>query len=251
MSDVSSSKLAAALDDLVTANRILATERIVDAFGHISCRHPERPDRFFMSRARAPNCVELDDLMEFDLACNPIDARGRMPYLERFIHGALYESRAEVKSVIHSHSHAIIPYGVTGAALRPITNQTAVIGSEVSAWDSRTRFGDTNMLVSNLEMGRDLARTAGNNLCCLMRGHGCVVASGSIRNAVYVAIALVQNAELQTASAALGEINFLTEGEVKLVNEMMDGLDDKPLGGRERAWEYWCVRAGMPYRGLA
>ena len=76
------------LEDLVIANRILAHEGVVDGFGHVSLRHPQRPDRFFMSRSRSPELVTRDDIMEFDLDCNPIDQRGRVMYGERPIHGA-------------------------------------------------------------------------------------------------------------------------------------------------------------------
>ena len=52
---------------LVAANRILANENVVDAFGHVSIRHPDDPDRYVMSRSRAPELVELEDLMEYDV----------------------------------------------------------------------------------------------------------------------------------------------------------------------------------------
>src|SRR5512140_313063 len=96
-SKVPMSKLDTLLDELVTANRILAREEVVDSFGHISVRHPDRPDRFFLSRARAPDCIEREDLMEFTLDGNPVEAGGRQPYLERFIHGATYELRPDVQ----------------------------------------------------------------------------------------------------------------------------------------------------------
>ena len=102
------------IEDLVVANRILATEDIVDAFGHISVRHPKDPDRYFLSRSRAPQCVETDDIMEFTLEGDPIEPRGRAPYFERFIHGAIYQMRPDAMSVIHSHSRAVIPFGVLG-----------------------------------------------------------------------------------------------------------------------------------------
>lgn len=245
-----SDRVAATVEDLVAANRILAHEGIIDAFGHISARHPENPQRYLLSRARAPLCIEAGDIMEFELDGLPVDSRGRMPFLERFIHGAAYELRPHVHSVIHNHSQAVIPFSVTSEPLRPLTSEGAVIGHCVPTWDTRTVFGETNMLVSNLEMGRDLARTMGENRCCLMRGHGCVVCGGSIRAAVFTAIALTVNAKLQSATAQFDDAIFLSPGEIDKVNEMMDGLDDKPLAGRERAWEFWCKRAGVAYRPL-
>ena len=109
------SVLSMLLDELVTANRILAREGVVDSFGHVSMRHPDRPDRYILSRARAPQCIEVDDLMEFALDGTAIDPAGRKPYAERFIHGAVYEARTAVRAVVHHHSASVIPFSVTCA----------------------------------------------------------------------------------------------------------------------------------------
>src|SRR5438093_12632339 len=109
--------LAQTFDELVTANRILAREGVVDSFGHVSIPHPDRPDRYILSRARAPECIEIEDLMEFALDGTAIDPAGRKPYAERFIHGAVYQARAEVRAVVHHHSPSVIPFSITAAPL--------------------------------------------------------------------------------------------------------------------------------------
>lgn len=228
-----------ALRELALANRILAHEGVVDAFGHVSIRHPQRAERFFMSRSRSPELVTVADLMEFELDGTPVDSRGRTPYSERFIHGAIFEKRADVHSVIHNHSHAVIPYGITPVKLRPVLHVGAAIGDEVPVWDIRRKFGDTNMLVVNVEQGRDLAATLGANRVALMRGHGCAVAGKTLREAVFTAIYLQVNAMLQSAALALSaEVQYLSPGELARTKEMLSqqiGLD--------RAWEYWTMRA--------
>src|SRR5438105_8807347 len=163
------------IEELVTANRILARENVVDSFGHISARHPGSPQRYLLSRSRAPDCIEQDDIMEFTLEGSAVDARGRAPYLERFIHGALYEARPDVMAVVHNHSESVIPFGVTGCRIKPIFHMGASIGHEVPVWDSHDRFGDTSLLVENMEMGRDLAKLMGGGATSLMRGHGATV----------------------------------------------------------------------------
>ncbi len=230
-----------ALDELVTANRILAREGVVDSFGHVSIRHPDRPDRFIQSRARAPECIEVDDLMEFSCDGTPIGPAGRQPYAERFIHGAVYEARPEVRAVVHHHSPSVIPFGVTGAPLSPIMHMCAGIGTRIPTWDSRTSFGDTNLLVTNVEMARELAAALGLRPVVLMRGHGCVVAGTSLREVVFNSIYLQLNADLQMKANQLGEITFLSEGEVAAV------LRTRSSFTFERAWEFWCRRAGRSY----
>jgi len=236
---------AQTLDELVTANRILAREGVVDSFGHVSIRHPERPERYILSRARAPECIEIDDLMEFSFDSTPIDARGRKPYTERFIHGAMYEARPDVTAVVHHHSPSVIPFGVTGVPLSPVMHMCAGIGVRVPTWDSRTRFGDTNLLVTNAAMATDLARALGDRPVILMRGHGCVVAGASLREVVFNSIYLQLNADLQMKAQALGDITFLSDGEVAAI------LRTRGSFTYERAWEFWCRRAGRPYDARA
>jgi ribulose-5-phosphate 4-epimerase/fuculose-1-phosphate aldolase len=233
------------LEDLVIANRILAREGVVDGFGHISMRHPERADRFFMSRSRSPELVVLDDIMEFDLDCNPIDQRGRIMYGERPIHGAIYQHRSDVGSVVHNHAHEVIPYSVTKVPMRQIIHTAGGMGHEVPVWDIRHEFGDTDLLVRTLDQGRSLARSLGDNAAALMRGHGCVVTGKTVRDAVRIAVYLMVNARLQTEAMRFGEVTFLSENEIVATAEMSAST----LAGN-RVWEYWVRRSGYLSNGM-
>lgn len=234
-------------DDLVAASRILAAQGVCDAFGHISARNPDNPDTYFLSCARAPQLVERDDIMEFSFDGTPVGGDTRKPFLERFIHGSLYEARPDVHSVVHSHSRSVLPFTVTPARLRPLVHSCATIGREVPVWDAQTRFGDTNLLIANAEMGRDFATVMADGRSALMRGHGSTVVGGSIREAVYTAVYLEVNASLQIQASALGPITFLTDGEIETIQSRLS--DAKPGEGYDRAWQYWCRQAGIEPRG--
>jgi HCOMODA/2-hydroxy-3-carboxy-muconic semialdehyde decarboxylase len=145
-------------------------------------------------------------------------------------------------SVVHNHSESVIPFGVTGSKIRPVFHMGAAIGHEVPVWDSHERFGDTALLVENMEMGRDLAKRVGAGATALMRGHGATVAAGDIRQAVYISVYLEVNARLQKQAMDMGEIKFLTAGEVDRVASRTGSY------GINRAWENWCRRAGRPYQ---
>lgn len=233
----------AIVEELVAANRILAAQGVVDAFGHVSARHPQKPDRFLLARSISPELVEANDIMEFTLEGVAVDPRGRKGYLERYIHGGLYEARPDVQSVVHNHSRGVIPFGLTGQKLQPVVHSSGTIGSEVPVWDAREVFGDTDLLVSNVAMGRDLAKAFGGGNCALMRGHGCTVAGKSIREAVYTAFYLEVNAGLQLEASRMGKINFLTPGEIEKVSARL--AQGKPGEGFDRFWEYWRRRAGL------
>lgn len=232
--------LVQVLRRIVIANRILAHEGVVDAYGHISARHPERPDRFLLSRSRSPELVTLDDVLEFGLDGEPIEPDGPPCYAERFIHAAIYEARPDVQSVVHNHAQELIPFAVTGARLRPIFHTASRIGAEVPVWDIREKFGDTNLLVVNIDQGRDLAKALGERRMVLMRGHGCAIGAPDLHAAVTTAIYAQVNARLQMQAMQLGEVTYLAPGEI----ECMEKSAYASTIGSERSWEYLKRRAG-------
>ncbi|MFM8548818.1 MAG: class II aldolase/adducin family protein, partial [Betaproteobacteria bacterium] len=176
------------LEDLVVANRILAGLGVVDGFGHISVRHPDRPDRFFVSRSLAPEMVTVQDIMELDLAGNPVDGDTRRPYLERFIHGEIYAARPDVQSVVHSHAPSVVPFTASSVRLRPICHMGSFLSNSIPNFEIRERFGATDMLVRNREQGAALAQSLGPDTVVLMRGHGFCAVGPTIPVAVFRAV---------------------------------------------------------------
>ena len=234
------SNIEALLRDLVISNHILAREGVTDSLGHVSVRHPDRPDRFFLSCSRSPEFVTLDDIMEYDLDCNPIDQRGRPMFFERSIHGATYQARPDIKSVVHNHAYETIPFGLTRTPLRACVHPACGIGTEVPIWDIRDDFGDTDVLVTNMDRGRAMARGMGKHNSVLLPRHGCVVAGESLKIATLNAVYFKINASLILQSKSLGgEINYLTAGEIELTKKLV--YSDNAV---TRMWDYWARRCG-------
>ena len=228
-------------EQLVVANRILAHEEVVDAFGHVSLRHPENPHHYIMSRSRAPELVDLEDLMEFELDGKIIDEQGRTPYGERFIHGAVMEARPEINAVVHNHAQEVLPFSLTDIPLKPMIHTASVIGEHIPLWDIRDQFGEnTDMLVRNMEQGRDLSAALENNTCLIMRGHGAVIVGKTLKEAVVTSIYLKINAKIQTSAMAMGNPIPLSPGEIKNTKK----VQLSPLG-LDRMWEAFCLRAGF------
>lgn len=232
--------LDATLTALVIANRILAREDVIDDFGHISVRNPLNPNTYFLSRSRSPAVVTRGDIMEFTLDGELVGDDHRRPYAERHIHGAIYKDRPDVNSVTHHHARSVLPFTMVDIPLRPMFHMASVIGKDIHTWDSQDEFGDTNMLVDSMEMGHSLARTLGNNRVALLRGHGCICAADDIRSVIMISIALKDNAALIQQTRQLGEVTYLTDGEIDMASKML--LSEMPLA---RAWDYWVGRAGF------
>ena len=230
-------------NDLVVANRILANEEVVDAYGHVSLRHPENPNRFFMARSLAPELVSEADIVEHDLDGNAVDGDQRPLYLERFIHGGVYQERPDVVAVVHAHAESILPYAIApDLALRPVIHSGSFIGAHIPVWDIADKFGDTNLLVTSVDQGRDLARTLAANNVALMRGHGFVAAGRSLIDVVRMSIYLPRNARALTTALMLGgSVKYLSPGEIEARNQKAYSPDSPAT---RRAWEYWATRCG-------
>jgi ribulose-5-phosphate 4-epimerase/fuculose-1-phosphate aldolase len=227
---------AALIEDIVIGSRVLADFGVLDGFGHVSARHPTNPNHFLMSRSLAPALVTADDIMEFDLEGNAVDARGRTVFLERFIHSEIYKARPDVMGVVHTHSAGVIPFSVTNVPLRAMFHNPSFLAAGAPVWDIRKDFGETNMLVSDSAKGKSLAKMLGEKSVVLMRGHGDVTVGPSVKMAVFRAYYTDVNAKLQSQAIALGgEINYLTPGE----GEQADKTNFVVL---DRIWNLWSMR---------
>ena len=225
--------------ELAVANRILANEGIIDAFGHISARNPKDPNRYFMPRNLAPELVTEADILEFDLDSNPVAKDAPAAYNERFIHGEIYKQRPDVRAIVHNHSPSVVPFACTGTELHPMFHMSAFIGLGVPIWDIRDAQRGSDMLVRSTYLGDHLARKLAKHPAVLMRGHGSTVVGENLQRAVGRTIYLEQNARMQFQAAVLaggdaGRIVFMDDAEVQ-ANVSWQNYD--------RAWNLWKTRA--------
>jgi len=219
------------INDLVSANHILFKEGVVDGFGHVSVRNERDPERFLLSKSIAPAMVTARDVMEFGMDGEPLNPRGRKPYLERTIHSEIYRARPDVQAIVHSHSPALIPFGITGTSLRPVFHMSGFLGSATPIFEIREAGGPaTDMLIRDRKLGAALARTLGAAPFALMRGHGSVAVGSTLKQVVYRAIYAEVNARLQSEAVRLGTITFLNEQEAANASRTNDGVIDRPWG---------------------
>jgi HCOMODA/2-hydroxy-3-carboxy-muconic semialdehyde decarboxylase len=224
------------LDDIVVGSRILADLGIVDGFGHVSARSPTNPSHFLMARSVAPALVTAEDIMEFDENGEPVDARGRAIFLERFIHAEIYRARPDVMAVVHAHSSGVIPFANSRTQLKPMFHNAAFIGSGAPVWDIAEDFGPTDMLVRNNAIGKSLAKTLGDKAVVLMRGHGDVTVGPAVKVAVFRAYYTDINARMQAQALTLGpDITFLSPEESAKA-------DATNMIIMERVWALWKLR---------
>ena len=223
--------------DIALANRMLAREGVLDAFGHVSARHPDDPGRYLLSRSRSPELIEPADILEYTLDSQPVVPPSQQLYAERVIHGEIYRARPDVMAVVHHHASALMPFCIAGEPFVPVFHLGAACGPTVPFWDQRDEFGDTSLLVVKAEEGASLARALGRHSMVLMRNHGATVVGDHLRQLVFRAIYTCRNAEYQSEAKGLGTERPLTPGEI----EKASVLNAMP-NVTSRTWEYWTVR---------
>lgn len=237
--------LKQAINKLVIANRILATERVLDAYGHVSVRHPNDPKRYLLARSLAPELIEHSDIHEYTLDGHIQNGPGIQPYLERFIHAAVYEARPEVAAVVHSHAPEVLGFTISSVPLRPVFVAASHCGANMPVWDIADRFGDTTLLVSDMAKGRDLAALLEKSKTVLMRGHGFTSAGTTLEEVVRMAIFMPINARMLLDAIQLGgSVKYLSPNEIKLRDELGPGGAEVAL---RRGWEYWAHKAGCAH----
>jgi ribulose-5-phosphate 4-epimerase/fuculose-1-phosphate aldolase len=226
------------LEDLVAAYRVLAEYGVIDAYGHVSVRSPRDPNRYYLARALAPERVQIEDLIEYDLDSRPLEERARESVRERFIHGEIFRSRPEVMAVVHNHSPSVVPFSVTQVAMRPIFHMAAFIGEGLPNFEIRDVQKGTDLLVKTPPLGKALAKTLGAKPAALMRGHGAVVVGENLPRAVGRSVYLELSARMQMQALLLagekGNITYMDDAEVKA---------SVPVQDYNRAWPMWREKA--------
>ena len=222
------------LEDLACAYRILAHHNVIDAYGHVSIRSDKNPNRYYLARHLAPENVRPEDMIEYDLDSNPIDANGRESVRERYIHGEIYKARPEVMSVVHNHSPTVVPFSVTNVTMKALFHMAAFVGDGLPNFDIREAEKGTDLLVKTPYLGQALAKTIGGKPAALMRGHGAVVVGENLPRAVGRSIYLEMSARMQLQAHALagpgGKIDFMDASEVAA---------SVPPQNYNRAWPAW------------
>jgi len=267
---VPDSNLAELYKLLVTANHILHFQHVVDAYGHISVRHPERPEVYIMSGSSAPALVESPaDFIHYNVSdSSPLDPNAKKGYQERYIHGELFKRFPDINCVIHSHSEAVLPYATNGVPMRPAFHIGGFLGTHVPIWDIVQHYekdDPQDMLVNSTKLGGALAskfaertsvqggiRNSPDYNVVLMQNHGFTTLGTSIPQAVYRAVythvnagvqstaIMVRNAHLSNSAiqrSESSELRYLNADQVIACQKMNDKTQERPWALWEREVE--------------
>ncbi|KAJ7450291.1 arad-like aldolase/epimerase [Mycena galericulata] len=247
-----------AVTDLLDASHILHFLDIVDALGHVSVRNPVNSSQFLMSFAIAPALTNSTSIVTYaiqnataiELTFSP-DATIPTGFSERFIHSEIYNQFPEVNAVVHAHTEAILPFA--NQATVPLVAQMSTapaVGAQAPIFDfsnlpASVLVGDTlsDFLVRNVMLGDALANTFVNGSdVVLMANHGMAIRAISVRQAVFNAFYIMQNAKVQFQSILLGGGKA---PEALNAKELIDSVTTATTSLSPRAWNLWAKQVDL------
>jgi ribulose-5-phosphate 4-epimerase/fuculose-1-phosphate aldolase len=222
---------------VATAGRILYQQGLTDYLGHCSARVPGT-DRVVIkpkhsTTVRSPGELGPGDMIVIDLDGNLVEGSDAPP-AECFIHTEIYRARPDVQAVVHTHQRAATLLGVVGADLLPVLHVPAVLtdGGTMPTWPCP-------LLVTDCELGRQLAAELGPAGLCHLQGHGIVSVAADIRRATVTAIALEQLAEANLTILRTGlSPRVITQDELEELRGSVASVDGR--------WAYYVQLLGDP-----
>lgn len=245
----------------ITGSHILHYHGVLDAYGHLSYRHPFNPTVFIMSSSIAPGTIASpDDLIEYHVHdAEPVDSTTtKKGFAERHIHSEVYKRHADITAVVHSHTESVVPYTISGVPLRPCYHMAGFLGLGAGAgppvYDAAEHLrmedddgdgGDVpDLLVRNAHLGAPLAACFDDgSVVALMRGHGLTVVGGGVEEVVGRAVYTMKNASIQTSAMTLQAAAFGGEGGKRglkyLSAEEAKAATQMTRWSVQRPWKLW------------
>ncbi|HMC47011.1 MAG TPA: class II aldolase/adducin family protein [Caballeronia sp.] len=196
--DILTPDIAAGLDELAKAHRILAMLGHEDlTSGHLSWRDPHGRG-FWMKRSQIgmDEAFVADDFVLLDFDGRKLAGPGSC-HVEWPIHAEIMRSRPEVKAVGHTHAFYSQIFSTTDEPLRPVGKQ--------GAWfDDVPKFKQTCNLIRTPELGRSLAATLGGADAVFILAHGIAFAGTTIREMTLIGVFLEKAVRAHVTIASTG-----------------------------------------------
>jgi ribulose-5-phosphate 4-epimerase/fuculose-1-phosphate aldolase len=215
--------------DVITACRILARQKLVEAFGHVSARIPAT-DLFLMTPRISLDLVTEGDLLTMNLKGKVIEGGQTAPF-EAWLHTAIMRSKPRVNAITRIHARMANIFSVTDRKLEPVHNHGSFFAGGVPVFS-------TPDLISTAKLGDEVAQGLGDKPAILLRGNGQVTVGRTIPEAVMMAIYLEEAAEVLYGALQIGAPIPLTPDESK--QRQIEALPSVDL---ERAWNFFKRRA--------
>ena len=206
-------------------HRLEAANLVHGSSGNVSVRLPktdEGQELFAMTPSGVPyRILQPEQVLIVDWDANVIDGDGvGKPSSERKVHFAAYRARADVHSVIHSHSIYASALAAAGQGLPPIIDEMVVcIGGSVEC----APYG----MPATPQLADSAIELMGLRQAVMMRNHGVIGVGRDLEEALTVVDMVERTAQIYLLARLMGEVQPIPDNvsqiEVKFFR-MQHGL---------------------------
>nr|WP_276937973.1 class II aldolase/adducin family protein [Helcococcus sueciensis] len=152
-----------------------------------------------------------EDVVVIDLDKNIIEGN-RKPSSESDLHIAIYKSKPEANSVVHTHSMFCTVLSTLNMPIKSVHYVIADCGSaEVPVAPYRI-YGSEDLAIS-------VVNTIGKSNACLLANHGMVACGDNLKSAFGLASTCEWVAEIQWRALSIGTPNYLSDNQIIEVEE--------------------------------
>ena len=219
-------------DELVSAYKILAHLKLDDhTYTHLSSRSAEGDSYYIYPFGLRFEEVEASSLLKVSLDGKILEGEeyqyNRTGYI---IHGAIYNARADIKSIFHIHTPEIVAVSAHKQGLMPINQWALHFYNKIS-------YHEYNSLTLDAKAGNALIRDLAQNFVMLLRSHGSLTCGRTVQEAMFYTYHLQQACKTQSLMMPFID-QVITPSKEICEKSVQDLLSFEPSLG-ERDWHAW------------
>jgi L-ribulose-5-phosphate 4-epimerase len=219
-------------EEVVACTLLLNDLGILGYSGHVSARLPERDAFLVQAFDQSRASIRPGDLLICDLDGNVrAGSAGLRAPSEIFIHSEILRARSDVNAIAHFHHEPTTVFTLVK------DRQLGLVKNHAARWTDGIPIHQDPSHVSTSALGKALAKTLGACHALLIRAHGQVIVAESVPAVLIDSIHFVENAELMSRAAALGEVAPLTD--VEIADFLVDFKRDRHVA---KLWKYYVGR---------
>lgn len=184
--------------------------------GHVTARDPEHPELFWVN----PFGMYFGHIRAADLIC--VDHQGNVVEGDKpvnaaafAIHSQVHAARPDVVAACHTHSTYGRAFSTLGRPLDPFTQDATAFYGDHAVFDDYTG------VVLDVEEGKRIAHSLGENKAVILRNHGLITVGHSVESAAWWFLALERSCQVQLLAEAAGSPVLIDEEQAALTHDQV------------------------------
>src|SRR6185436_19168516 len=169
--------------------------------GHVTVRDPEHTDHFWVNPfGMYFGHIRVSDLILVSHEGRVVEGSAAVNAAAFAIHSQVHAARPDVVAAAHAHSIYGKAWSTLGKLLDPLTQDACAF------YEDHSLFDDYTGVVVDLEEGKRIAHSLGDNKAVILRNHGLLTVGQTVDSAVFWFITMERSCQVQLVAKAAGNV---------------------------------------------